>query len=390
MINFYKKAIVVLLGLLLVSALLAVWALQRTFISLALLPSASSALSWRAQYETDDYQGGASEVTLLDETYGLEYDFLISPQAEYPAVSVALEFVDNNNTPQLVDLSRYSELAFTVKCSPANELSLALFTVDERVTQLDNFLTYRSPLSFFSCSEQWQPMRVDLTRLETPQWWLTRFGFKLSDNAYSLQKVLKIAFGSTYQSPQNQLLQVRFNSLELTGQDRRYVYGVAVMLFILWGSAAVWLFRQHTKALTAALKKKIQQDRPLVAYQQLSIEPKRNKDSDAILRYLATEYANPELNLEALVNAIGVSRTTINTILKADLGFTFTGYLNKLRLTEAARLLAESKEVSVGEIAYSVGYKNISYFNKLFKDEYGCSPKVFRQISSAKAPLTAR
>jgi AraC-like DNA-binding protein len=155
---------------------------------------------------------------------------------------------------------------------------------------------------------------------------------------------------------------------------------VAVFLFVLWTIAGVWLFRQHTRALTESLKRKIQQDRPLVAYQQLSVEPKRDKDSDAILRYLTTEYANPELNLEALVNAIGVSRTKINDILKAELGFTFTGYLNKLRLTEAARLLSESKDVSVGEIAYSVGYKNISYFNKLFKEEYGCSPKVFRNV----------
>jgi AraC-like DNA-binding protein len=62
------------------------------------------------------------------------------------------------------------------------------------------------------------------------------------------------------------------------------------------------------------------------------------------------------------------------------LGFTFTGYLNKLRLTEAARLLADKPEASIAEIAYSVGYKNVSYFNKLFKEDYGCTPKIFRSI----------
>ena len=293
---------------------------------------------------------------------------------------MGLVFTDAKGEPRLVDLSRYSELTFTVKCSPANELALMVFTVDERVTKLDDFLTYRSPLSFFSCGEQWQQQRIDLTRLETPQWWLTNFDFKLSMSEYSLQQVPKILFASTTQSPQNQLLHVRFNQLELAGKEWGYVYCVAGFLFVLWTIAGVWLFRQHTRALTESLKRKIQQDRPLVAYQQLSVEPKRDKDSDAILRYLTTEYANPELNLEALVNAIGVSRTKINDILKAELGFTFTGYLNKLRLTEAARLLSESKDVSVGEIAYSVGYKNISYFNKLFKEEYGCSPKVFRSV----------
>lgn len=49
-----------------------------------------------------------------------------------------------------------------------------------------------------------------------------------------------------------------------------------------------------------------------------------------------------------------------------------TAYLNKLRLTEAARLLAEKDTASVSEIAYSVGYGSVSYFNKLFKEEYRC------------------
>jgi AraC-like DNA-binding protein len=63
---------------------------------------------------------------------------------------------------------------------------------------------------------------------------------------------------------------------------------------------------------------------------------------------------------------------------------TFTAYLNKLRLTEAARLLAENEEANVSEIAYSVGYNNASYFNKLFKNEYGCTPKTFKTLHPIK------
>jgi AraC-like DNA-binding protein len=60
---------------------------------------------------------------------------------------------------------------------------------------------------------------------------------------------------------------------------------------------------------------------------------------------------------------------------------TFTGYLNKLRLKEAARLLTEKSAATVAEIAYSVGYANVSYFNRLFKEEYGCTPKAFRTMA---------
>ena len=42
--------------------------------------------------------------------------------------------------------------------------------------------------------------------------------------------------------------------------------------------------------------------------------------------------------------------------------------MKKLRLTESARLLIENPAATVSEVAYSVGYGNVSYFNKLFKN----------------------
>ena len=95
---------------------------------------------------------------------------------------------------------------------------------------------------------------------------------------------------------------------------------------------------------------------------------------------MATEYADPDLTLEKAITILGINRTTINEILKRELGFTFTAYLNKLRLTEAARLLSEKDNASVAEIAHSVGYNNVSYFNKLFKNEYGYTPKTFKYL----------
>ena len=81
------------------------------------------------------------------------------------------------------------------------------------------------------------------------------------------------------------------------------------------------------------------------------------------------------------LEATGANRHKINEVLKSELGMTFTGYLNKLRLTEASRLLTEKSSAAVSEIAYLVGYANVPYFNKLFKDEYGCTPKSFRMLA---------
>jgi len=380
MLEFYKKALLTLLGLLLLSALVTYWCLERTFLHSVLLPAGASDFQWQVEPTTDIYEGGESRVEVYDDNYSLDFELFVSDAAEYPHAALALAFKDGAGPSAPVDLSRYGALTFQVKCTPSNVLAFTAFTFDEQVTQPGDLLTYRSPNTYFSCDEQWREVGLDLTRLETPQWWLDRFQLKLSMSGYQLDKVLQVQFGSSFQSPMELESRVQLNELQLEGRDWRYLYLLGAFLFGAWAAFGVWLFRQHTRALMSDLRNKVQKDRPLVAYQQLSMSPQHDRDKEAILRFLATEYATPELNLDTMVKAIGVSRTKINEILKAELGFTFSGYLNKLRLTEAARLLAESNEVSIAEIAYGVGYKNVSYFNKLFKEEYGCTPKVFRSV----------
>lgn len=378
MLDLYKKAFAGVIGLLILSALIAYLCVERTFLHLALLPSDENALHWQTATETDGNQAGNSVATINDALYSLDFELNVSAGAQHASAAIALLLQDDAGNPALVDLSGYSSLSFSIKCSTANVLTFIVFTLDEQISHLDDFLTYRSPSAFFSCDQSWTQVELDLTRLETPQWWLEMFKQKLSMNEYQLDKVAKLQFGTTSQSPMGITSRIQVGQLILNGTNWFYMYVLVISLFILWCGYAVWFFKQHAAALTSELKDKILRERPLVAYRQLNMEPQRDKDQDAILRYMATAYANPELNLDIAVAEIGVSRTKINDVLKAQLGYTFTAYLNKIRLTEAARLLSEKEEANIAEIAYSVGYKNVSYFNKLFKEEYNCTPKAFK------------
>lgn len=378
--DFYNKALIGFLGLLLASCLVAYLCFDRTFLSVALLPSDTSALPWHSEFNTDVPQGGASIIKLDDDKFSLSFDFTLSHQAQYPNAALEMRFNPRKGKPELVDLSRYDHLSFSAKCAPANILMFAAFTFEEKVTVASDPLTYRAPSTYFSCSESWSRIELDLTRLETPQWWFDMFKLELFKKEYKLDKVSKITFGSSYQSPFDIDAKVQLQEIVLSGRDWFYLYLLGGFLGVVWGSYGFWFFRQHTRAVVAELRDKIQRDRPLVAYQQLTVEPHRDKDKSAILHFMATNYSNAELSLESMAATIGVSRTKINDILKAELGFTFTGYLNKLRLTEASRLLADKEDANIAEIAYSVGYKNVSYFNKLFKEEYNCTPKSFKAL----------
>lgn len=383
--EFYNKALISALCLFLINSIVGYLCVENTFLRVSLLPINKSGLPWRTEQNTDILQGGLSTVTIVDDKFSLNFNIMLSHKAQYPYAAFTLVFGAEPSEPGFIDLSRYDKISFNAKCPSANTLSFSMLTFDEKVSNAKDFLSYRAPSTFFSCDENWAYVELDLTRLETPQWWFDMFKVELSRQEYTLDKVSKISFGSSFQSPYDVESNIQLDEITLVGRNWIYMYLLGGFMLLAWSSYAFWFFRQHTQALIRELREKIQRDRPLVAYQQLSVEPHRDKDKSAILHFMATQYANGELGLESMATAIGVSRTKINDILKSELGFTFTGYLNKLRLTEAARLLAQEEDANIAEIAYSVGYKNVSYFNKLFKEEYSCTPKTYKTLCNQTA-----
>lgn len=382
MLAFYKKVLAFFVALLLISVALAYICWQSSRVQDSLLPVQDSVFPWYAFAISDASSGGESTIALNHADWELDFAFLLKPDAPYPFASVALEF-ERKDPLQFIDLSRYSSLSFEVRCRPRNVMQVSLQTFDKNFTKPDQPLTFRNPTAFFSCDEQSRKLRVDLRTLEIPEWWLQYNKLELSDNGFDLSQVRTIAFTITSQSPMDVPADVVIDKLALEGRRWSSVYIGSALGGLLWLGFLWWFLRQYKLALTTNVREKILQDRPLIAYQQLSIEPHNDREKSAVLKFMATEYSNSELSVEVAVNALGISRNKINEILKDQLGMTFNVYLNKLRLTEAARLLTENKQANITEIAYSVGYNNVSYFNKLFKNEYGCTPKVFKNLSQS-------
>jgi AraC-like DNA-binding protein len=377
---FYRKTLVAFVCLLLGSLLLGYACTSRSYLHTPLLPAGGSVLPWHASITSDNETGmPAGTSAAIGEHRGqVRLAYRLVPSSAHPYASADLLFEDRDGKPAHVDLSRYDSVSFAARCAPANTLMVRLPTFDDRVSRPNNMLSYRTPSAFFSCGARRTLHDVDLSRLETPQWWFDMFKLDLANQAYKLDRVPKIAFATTFQSPVGIASTVDIDTLVLNGRDYRYLHALAVILLLAWGGFAAWFFRRHAAALVADVREKLQKDLPFVAYQQLSLEPHRDREKAAVLRFISTHYADTEMDVDKVVAATGVNRNKLNDILKAELGFTFSTYLNKLRLTEAARLLSDNDALAVAEIAYSVGYANVSYFNKLFKEEYGCTPKAFR------------
>jgi AraC-like DNA-binding protein len=376
--EFYNRTLIVFLCMLAASAVLVLFCIDRAHVSTPLQELGERDISWHVQPDADVGEHGRSVMEIRETSPTLRLAFKVSPHTPHPHAAVDMLFDDGHGKQAWHDLTKYATASFIVKCVPANTLTLTVPTFDPTTSRRDDMLSYRIMSAFFKCNEKPSRVVIDLTRMETQQWWFDMFKTDLSSHHYRLDQVPKFAFGTTAQSPMETHSEVDIRELQLNGRDYRYPIISALVLVAGWAIFGVWFFRAHTRALVAHLNSRMQRDLPLIAYQQLSMEPHRDKEKAAILRHMALHYTNPDIDVESVATEVGVTRGKINDVLKNEFGFTFSGYLNKLRLTEAARLLSEKESATVAEIAYSVGYSNVSYFNKLFKEEYGSTPKAFR------------
>lgn len=383
--EFYKKALLALICLLVVDALLAVFFVYRAFPTQTLLPAHQGGSRWHYGPYADLATGG-SEVRLHDSSRDrLRFDFKLKNVSAYPFVATDLVFDDDKGRQILADLSKFRTITFIAKCVPASSMMFELSAFDEKVSTPGKFETYRPPRTYFSCNEQGVPVTLDLARLVIPEWWFSAMKMDLAHQSYNLGKVGKIMFGTSTATPRNVDAYIEVSELILHGRDYRYLSALVVIILGGWTAFGAWFFRAHSRALLASVDSKMKTNLPLVAYRQLTLEPYKDKEKASVLRYIASAYTDPKLDLEAVVEGTGANRYKINEVLKSELGMTFTSYLNKLRLTEASRLLTEKSSAAVSEIAYLVGYSNVPYFNRLFKEEFGCTPKSFRTLAAQQA-----
>jgi AraC-like DNA-binding protein len=103
-----------------------------------------------------------------------------------------------------------------------------------------------------------------------------------------------------------------------------------------------------------------------------------------IRRKLEAALARPEtcrdslLNLRSLSRDIGEKAHYVSQVINQELGSNFYEIVNRHRIAEAKRLLADETEPTVLEIALAVGFNSKSTFNTAFRRETGMTPTEFR------------
>lgn len=98
---------------------------------------------------------------------------------------------------------------------------------------------------------------------------------------------------------------------------------------------------------------------------------------ERVVQYIQSNYSR-ELRLEQLANIFGYNSAYLGKVFHQYTGENFNNYLDRIRITEAKRLLLLD-EYKVYEVAEMVGYSNINYFHNKFKKYVGISPLSFKR-----------
>ncbi len=143
------------------------------------------------------------------------------------------------------------------------------------------------------------------------------------------------------------------------------------------------------KELTARIKNLIAQRKRLREKysRHLSLQPKALAVTSADERFLEKLVAlvekhmdNSTFGVEDLAREIGMSRTQLFRKMRALINQSPQDFVRDFRLKRAAQLL-QKKAGNVSEIAYQVGFNNLSYFTKRFKELFGQTPSEYSERS---------
>ncbi len=94
-------------------------------------------------------------------------------------------------------------------------------------------------------------------------------------------------------------------------------------------------------------------------------------------RYIENNY-DKSITIEDIAASLGISRAYLRNVFYEKEGISPQNFLMQVRLNRAKDLLAR-RDVSISETAFSVGYRDVSQFSRMFRKAVGRSPSEYRE-----------
>ena len=111
---------------------------------------------------------------------------------------------------------------------------------------------------------------------------------------------------------------------------------------------------------------------------KLMTRTREERERAIVLDVLSRVEQQVRLNLGEIADELGLDVTALSRMIKKHTGCTFTELLHTARFNRAVTLLRDT-EMSIADVATTVGYENTAFFYRRFAKLYGCTPAEYRE-----------
>lgn len=116
---------------------------------------------------------------------------------------------------------------------------------------------------------------------------------------------------------------------------------------------------------------------------ELVPEPASSSQAMVLVKNYIGEHLDEDLNRKTLAQVAHLNPDYLSYLFRKHTGETLSRYILKERVRQAKKLLM-STNLPIHEIALQIGFPNISYFSKQFKDLEGQTPLQFRKLAKQR------
>ncbi|MEN9306805.1 MAG: hypothetical protein RL173_737 [Fibrobacterota bacterium] len=319
---------------------------------------------------SDRMFGGGSVVGVLPSSQGIRFRYALSDLVDHPWAGINLRFADSAASP--IDLGGWERIEILARSTPARAVRVQILSDD---TIPGSVLRDSTQAIYHALEYTPDGTRVAFpwAAFTIPSWWRAQRGRSESQRLDLLDRFRSIEFHAGDSPDGHDSAVVELLELQLVGPNR-ILRGLGWSLLLLGGAGLAWSFLRRGPISPAGAQSG---SFPGLVPDPVTLNDSRSLQREQLVVSLREKFNDPELSLDSFALAQGMSPRLVATLIKEGTQLHFKGALNELRLTEAARLLKESK-ANVSEIAYAVGFQNPSHFGRAFREKYGVSPTDFR------------
>lgn len=100
---------------------------------------------------------------------------------------------------------------------------------------------------------------------------------------------------------------------------------------------------------------------------------------DRAIQVIEANFENINFDTTLWSRHLGIGRTQLFNRIKHITGMTPNDYILSVKMNHAMTLFRQEHQLTVSEVAYSLGFSNPAYFTRCFKKHTGVTPQQFRQ-----------